>query len=65
MSNPIPSNANVSVTYNGQSAVVNFNGTTIKHIVPNNPESSIILTINGQETYIDIPSDFKHLKKIY
>jgi len=63
MSNPIPSNANVSVTYNGQSAVVNFNGTTIKHIVPNNPESSIILTINGQETYIDNPSDFKHLKK--
>ena len=54
MSNPIPSNANVSITYNGQSAIVNeINGKTIKHIVPDNPESSTRLTINGQETYIN------------
>lgn len=64
MTNAIPSSANVSITYNGQSAVINeINGTTIKHIVPNNPESSIILTINGQETYINSASDLRPLKK--
>tara|TARA_R110001606_G_scaffold364211_1_gene518567 strand:- start:758 stop:2158 length:1401 start_codon:yes stop_codon:yes gene_type:complete len=64
MSNPIPSNANVLITYNGQSAIVNeINGTTIKHIVPNNPESSIILTINGQEKNINSATDLRPLKK--
>ena len=64
MSNGIPSNANVSITYNGQSAVINeISGTTIKHTVPNNPESPIILTINGQETYINSATDLRPLKK--
>lgn len=64
MSNPIPSNANVLITYNGQSAIVNeINGTTIKHTVPNNPESSIILTINGQEKNINSATDLRPLKK--
>ncbi|MCG8775629.1 hypothetical protein [Tenacibaculum finnmarkense] len=64
MSNPIPSNANVLITYNGQSVIVNeINGTTIKHTVPNNPESPIILTINGQEKNINSATDLRPLKK--